>query len=110
LTAEIPSVVLLQQPSTPPFKVSQNAATIVVTTSKMKAIFDRQTGVLHFADQSGNAFLSEVPGSRRLDQTTVQGETTFAAEQDLYLLRASICSEAESFKMGILTFEIFPAV
>jgi len=108
LTAEIPSVVLLQQPSTPPFKVSQNAATIVVTTSKMKAIFDRQTGVLHFADQSGNAFLSEVPGSRRLDQTTVQGETTFAAEQDFISPQGEHLFGSGEFQDGYLDVRDLP--
>src|ERR1035438_1554465 len=78
---ESPSIVLLQQASMPAFKVSQNAATIVLATSRMKAVFDRQSGALHFTDGSGHTFLSEIPSTRRLDQTAVHGEPTFEAEQ-----------------------------
>ena len=78
---ETPSIVLLQQSSAPRFSVSQNAATVVVATSKMKAVFDRKNGALHFTDNAGSTFLSEVPGARRLDKTAIQGEPAFAAEQ-----------------------------
>lgn len=78
---ESPSIVLLQPASTPAFKVSQNAATVVLATSRMKAVFDRQNGALHFTDGFGHTFLSEIPSTRRLDQTAVQGEATFEAEQ-----------------------------
>ncbi len=78
---ETPSIVLLQQSSAPRFSVSQNAATVVVATSKMKAVFDRENGALHFTDNAGSTFLSEVPGARRLDKTAIQGEPAFAAEQ-----------------------------
>ena len=40
--AESPSIVLLQQSSVPAFKVSENAASVVVATSRCKAVFDRQ--------------------------------------------------------------------
>jgi alpha-D-xyloside xylohydrolase len=80
-TVESASIVLLPQASTPTFKVSQNAKTVVIATSKMKAVFDRQSGTLHFTDNSGNTFLSEIAGTRRLDPTTVQGEVSFSAEQ-----------------------------
>ncbi len=79
--AESASVVLLQQSSVPAFKVSQDATSVVVATSKMNAVFDRHTETLHFTDPSGKTFLSEMPGSRRLTQTTVQGEPTFAVEE-----------------------------
>src|ERR1017187_10830571 len=78
---ESPSIVLLQPASTPAFKVSLNAATVVLATSRMKAVFDRKNGALHFTDGSGHTFLSEIPSTRRLDQTAVQGEATFEAEQ-----------------------------
>ncbi len=78
---ESPSIVLLPQASAPVFKLSQDAATVVIATSKMKAVFDRQSGALHFDDNSGKTFLTESPGSRRLDPTTVQGEATFTAEE-----------------------------
>jgi hypothetical protein len=80
--AETPSIVLLKQSSVPAFKVLEDAATVVVATSKMQAVFDRHSGALHFTDHAGEAFLSEIPGTRRLAQSTVQGEPTFAVEED----------------------------
>ena len=80
--SESPSIVLLKQSSVPLFKVSENAATVVVATSQMQAVFDRQSGALHFTDHSGKTFLSEIAGTRRLAQATVQGEPTFSVEQD----------------------------
>ena len=80
--SESPSIVLLKQSSVPVFKVSEDATSVVVATSKMQAVFDRHSGALHFTDHSGKTFLSEIAGTRRLVQATVQGEPTFAVEQD----------------------------
>jgi hypothetical protein len=62
--AESPSIVLLKQSSVPVFKVSEDAASVVVATSKMQAVFDRRSGALHFTDHSGKTFLSETAGWR----------------------------------------------
>ena len=61
--------------------MSEDAAGVVVATSKMQAVFDRHTGALRFTDHSGKTFLSEIAGSRRLTQASVQGEPTVAVEQ-----------------------------
>ena len=79
--AESSSIVLLPQTVIPQFEVTQTAANIVVTTDKMRAIFDRRTGTLRFTDSSSRELLSEMVGSRKLVPTTVQGESTFTAEQ-----------------------------
>ncbi|AXC15849.1 Alpha-xylosidase [Acidisarcina polymorpha] len=78
---ESPSLVLLPQTSVPAFKVSHDKTSVVLATSKMKAVFDRSSGALHYTDGSGKTFLSEAPGTRRLEPSTVQGEPTFAVEQ-----------------------------
>ena len=82
MASESPSIVLLKPSSVPAFKVSEDAASVVVATSQMQAVFDRRSGALHFTDHSGKTFLSEIAGTRRLAPATVQGETTFAVEQD----------------------------
>jgi alpha-D-xyloside xylohydrolase len=79
--AEVPSVVLLSQQSVPAFKVIKGDASITVTTEKMKVIFDRRDGSLRFADRGGKPFLSEIPGTRKLDPASLQGEPTYVAEQ-----------------------------
>ncbi|MGA9720151.1 MAG: TIM-barrel domain-containing protein [Acidobacteriaceae bacterium] len=78
---ESPSLVLLTQPSVPAFHVSQDEMSIVIATTKIRAVFNRHDEALHFTDSSGRTFLSEVAGTRRLSPTTIQGEATFAAEQ-----------------------------
>ena len=78
---ESPSVVLLQPPSAPKFKVSQDQTSVVVATETMKAVFDRHDEALHFTDSSGKTFLSESDRTRKLDPSSIQGEATFAAEQ-----------------------------
>ena len=82
MASESPSIVLLKPSSVPAFKVSEDAASVVVATSQMQAVFDRRSGALHFTDHSGKTFLSEIAGTRRLAPATVQGEATFAVEQD----------------------------
>ncbi len=79
---ESPSIVLLKQSSVPPFTISENATNVVIATSKMRAVFDRHTEALHFTDRSGKTFLSESAGTRRIVQTTVQGEATFAVDEE----------------------------
>jgi alpha-D-xyloside xylohydrolase len=80
-STESPSLILTAPVSKVPFDVQENATTIVLTTAKMSAIFDRHTETLQFASHAGKAFLSEIEGTRILNPTTVQGEPTFLAEQ-----------------------------
>jgi alpha-D-xyloside xylohydrolase len=82
--AEAQSVILLKDASTPTFKVSKSATSVVVATTKMRAVFNRRDGSLYFTDSAGKTFLAEVPGSRKLDPSTVQGEPTVAV-QDAFL-------------------------
>ena len=79
--AETPSIVLIQQTSVPAFKVIKSDTSITVETDKMKVIFGRRDGALQFADPRGKTFLSEIPGTRILDSSTVQGTPTYIAEQ-----------------------------
>ena len=79
--AENPSIVLIQQTSVPAFKVIKSDTSITVETDKMKVIFGRRDGALQFADPRGKTFLSEIPGTRILDSSTVQGTPTYIAEQ-----------------------------
>ena len=71
----------MQQPSVPAFKVTRNAASIIVATAKMRVIVDRRNGALQFTDNGGTTFLSEVAGTRTLDPSMVQGEATLIAGQ-----------------------------
>ncbi len=74
-------MILLPQTSVPAFKIRQNADSIVLATSKMKAVYDRRSGALNYTDSAGKTFLAEAPGTRRLEASTIQGEPTFATQQ-----------------------------
>jgi alpha-D-xyloside xylohydrolase len=106
--SESPSIVLLKQSSVPSFKVSENAASVVVATSQMQAVFDRQSGALHFTDHSGQTFLSEIVGTRRLAQATVQGEPTFAVEQDFISPPGEHLFGSGEFQDGFLDIRDLP--
>ena len=47
----------------------------------MIASLDKQSGTLSFRDDSGNVFLCEKPGTRKLNPDSVMGEPCFMAEQ-----------------------------
>jgi alpha-D-xyloside xylohydrolase len=106
--AESPSMVLLQQSSIPAFKVSQDATSVVVATSRMKAIFDRHSGGLRFTDRSGNPFLSEIPGTRRLAPASIQGEPSFAVEQDFISPPGEHLFGSGEFQDGFLDIRDLP--
>jgi alpha-D-xyloside xylohydrolase len=107
-SAESPSIVLLKTSSIPAFKVSQDASSVVVATSKMKAIFDRYNGALRFTDNLGSPFLSEVAGTRRLAPATVQGEPTFAVEQDFISPPGEHLFGSGEFQDGFLDIRDLP--
>ena len=107
-SAESPSIVLLKQSSLPAFKVSQDASSVVVATSKMKAIFDRYNGALRFTDNLGTPFLSEVAGTRRLAPATVQGEPSFAVEQDFISPAGEHLFGSGEFQDGFLDIRDLP--
>ena len=92
----------------PAFKVSEDAASVVVATSKMQAVFDRHSGALHFTDHSGKTFLSEIPGTRRLAQATVQGEATFAVEEDFISPPGEHLFGSGEFQDGFLDIRDLP--
>jgi len=106
--SESPSIVLLKQSSVPPFKVSEDAAGVVVATSKMQAVFDRRSGAVHFTDHAGNTFLSEIAGTRRLTQTTAQGEATFAVEEDFVSPPGEHLFGSGEFQDGFLDIRDLP--
>ena len=88
--------------------MSEDATRVVVATSKMQAVFDRRSGALHFTDHAGKTFLSEIAGTRRLAQSTVQGEPTFAAEEDFISPPGEHLFGSGEFQDGFLDIRDLP--
>jgi alpha-D-xyloside xylohydrolase len=66
---------------TPDFQVSDLPSKLEIKTKNIIVLLDKQTGILSYSDNSGNVFLSEKEGTRKLTPTSVQGEPCFVAEQ-----------------------------
>jgi alpha-D-xyloside xylohydrolase len=73
--------VLPQTGMTKGWQTSSDAKQVVLRTANLKVVIDRRTGAVSFFDAKGNPVLAEVPGSRTLTPTIVQGEQTAHVQQ-----------------------------
>ena len=77
---ETTNLVLLDTATRAPFSIRETAASISLVTSKLTATYDRRTGALSFIDANGRLLLEEVPGARRVQQSSVQQQPTLSSE------------------------------
>ncbi len=96
--AEVPELVFSSRTQTPEFEIADSHSKIEIKGKNITVILDRETGSVSFADRSGNTFLSEVPGSRKLTPDSVMGEPCFLAEQ-------SFESPNDEFLFGLGQFQ-----
>jgi alpha-D-xyloside xylohydrolase len=68
-------------PSETKFKIDETRTSFTLSTAKLRAIVDRETGAVSFADEAGRPLLSEAAGGRTLEPATVQGESAFHIRQ-----------------------------
>ncbi len=80
-TAIPPSQVLSEDVSAPRARLRETADSLTLELPRLRATADRRTGTLTFTDADGRVFLRELPGSRRLTASTVQGEPTWSVAQ-----------------------------
>jgi alpha-D-xyloside xylohydrolase len=73
--------VLINKVPTPAFRVSEAGSKLKLSTNAITVSFDKQTGAIHYSDNTGKIFLSEKAGSRKLKPDTVAGQNCFIAEQ-----------------------------
>jgi alpha-D-xyloside xylohydrolase len=78
---QMPELIFTSDVRTPGFTVTDSPSTLEVRVRDMVVAFDKQNGRLVFEDSSGNMFLREKAGARRLTPDSVMGEPCFAAEQ-----------------------------
>jgi len=77
----LPELVFTSSAGTPAFQVTDLPTKLEIKASKLTVLLDKQTGKLSYADNSGNVFLNEKEGARKLTPDSIQGEPCFAAEQ-----------------------------
>ena len=78
---EAPSLVLTERVVLPTFRVQESGQAITLELAKLRASVDRATGAITFRDADGRVLLRELPGARRVEAGTVQGEPTWAVAQ-----------------------------
>jgi alpha-D-xyloside xylohydrolase len=78
---EAPSLILTERVATPAFSVQESAKAVTLELAKVRASVDRATGAITFTDADGRVLLRELPGTRRIEASTVQGEPTWAVAQ-----------------------------
>jgi alpha-D-xyloside xylohydrolase len=79
--SQVPELVFKTGLPVPGFQVFESSSQLEIKGKNIKAVLDKQTGNLSFADNSGRIFLSEKAGTRKLKPGSVMGEPCFAIEQ-----------------------------
>lgn len=98
LPKEEKEFVLINIPAVPVFKFSETAQKLKLTTNALTFIFNKQTAVVNFIDKAGKVFLSEKAGSRKLTESSVEGQPCYVAEQ-------SFISPSDEFLFGLGQFQ-----
>jgi len=78
---ETPSLILTERVSTPTFQVQKSDKVISLELPKLRASVDLATGAITFSDADGRMLLRELPGARRVEVGSVQGEPTWSVAQ-----------------------------
>ncbi|MDT3402007.1 glycoside hydrolase family 31 protein [Mucilaginibacter terrae] len=91
-------LVFVNKPSVPYFKVKETPAQISLSTIAVTVTFNKATGKIAYSDKNGKTFLSEMPGSRKLDTSSIHGEACYIAEQ-------SFDSPANEYLFGLGQFQ-----
>lgn len=78
---DLREIIYTEKVKQPSFKVSEDDSQVVLKTSAITAVYDKAQGSLTFTDASGNVILSEVPGTRSLEETEVLGHHAYSVKQ-----------------------------
>ena len=78
--ADSTSLVLIHPASDVRFSIRRTAASVTLATTRLTATYLQRTGTLRFADAKGRILLEELPGSRRVIPSSVQGQPTLTSE------------------------------
>ncbi len=91
-------LILTEKNPVPAFKVSDSPSKLEVKMNAIVVLIDKHTGLLTFADNAGNVFLSEKTGSRKLTPDSIMGEPCYVSE-------LSFESPADEYIFGLGQFQ-----
>jgi len=78
---ELPELILTSAAQTPVFDVKESDSSIVLVLKNISVYLDKKTGQLVYSDKSGQVFLREIAGSRKLQIDSVSGEPCYQVSQ-----------------------------
>ncbi|KAA6311409.1 Alpha-xylosidase BoGH31A, partial [termite gut metagenome] len=78
---------------------------LTLSLEKISVIVDKQKETLRFTDQNGHLILQEKEGGRQITHSTVQGEPTFAIEQQFLSLPEEYLYGTGQFQDGYLNIK-----
>lgn len=90
--------ILINKLPVPLFKFGETSSKLKLSTRKITVLFDKKTGAIDYADNTGKIFLREIAGSRKLTPDSVLGKPCFVAEQ-------SFDSPPDEFLFGLGQFQ-----
>ncbi|KAA6329046.1 Alpha-xylosidase BoGH31A [termite gut metagenome] len=74
-------LIFIQKVNTPAYKIKETDDELTLSLEKISVIVDKKKETLRFTDQNGHLILQEKESGRQINNSTVQGEPTFAIEQ-----------------------------
>ncbi|MFW6043253.1 MAG: TIM-barrel domain-containing protein [Marinilabiliaceae bacterium] len=78
---DIPEFIFSNDTATPEFRTTETSSELTVKLEDIQVIVNKKTGELSYASPSGEIFLQEKPGARKLVRDSVKGKSCFMAEQ-----------------------------
>ncbi|MFW5753279.1 MAG: glycosyl hydrolase family 31, partial [Marinilabiliaceae bacterium] len=78
---DIPEFIFSNDTATPEFRTTETSSELTVKLENIQVIVNKKTGELSYASPSGEVFLKEKPGARKLVRDSVKGKPCFMAEQ-----------------------------
>lgn len=79
--ASMEELIYTEKVDSPIYKVKEDDKLLRLSLDKINVVFDKQHHTLTFTDAAGQIILQEKEGGRLLQNSTIQGEPTFMAEQ-----------------------------
>ncbi|WP_127124567.1 TIM-barrel domain-containing protein [Pseudoflavitalea rhizosphaerae] len=95
---EMNELVFVNKQPAPAMKFSETDTDLKLATRFVTVTINKQSGDLNFRDASGNIFLNEKPGSRKLEPASVM-------EQPCYIAEQSFISPEDEFLFGLGQFQ-----
>lgn len=84
-THDVEELIYTENLALPEFTKTEDDKSVVVETSKIKAIFDKRSECLSFYDASSRLLMREKPGGRQMTDSEIMGDPTYEVSQSFVM-------------------------